>query len=243
MKATTPEQSKTAAKALDILTAMSDGQPVTPQRLALQMGLNRTVTQRLLTTLIARGFVRKNDGQYVLSHRVRLLGEAVLPRLCHAVNPEVAALSAVTGETVVFQIPDGDDVVVLAEDYQRRGVAVQVRHEVGSKSPMTATASGLAILAASPRSTQDRILQRSPHSDALRKRIDLIEESGFATTSGDLQVGVAGLAVAVGAKETLAGSLAVLVPETRAGDLESHRNELQHHARRIESSLSGMSKG
>jgi DNA-binding IclR family transcriptional regulator len=237
VKAATPEQSKTAAKVLDILAAMSNADPVTPQRLALQMGLNRTVTQRLLTTLLARGFVRKHDGQYVISSRVRALGEAVLPRLCQVVNPEVASLSAQTGETIVFQVPDGDDVVVLAEDYQRRGVGIQVRHEVGSKSPMTATASGLAVLAGSPRNVQDRIVQRSPDAEALRARIEQIQQRGFATTTGDLQVGVAGMAIAVGAKETLVGSLAVLVPETRVGDLESHLKELERCARRIESSL------
>lgn len=233
-----PEQSKTAAKILDVLVEMSDGESTTPQMLAARLKMNRTVTQRLLTTLLARGFVRKNAGNYVLAPRVRTLADAVMPRLRAAVEPAVIGLSSKVGETVVFQVRDGIDVVVLAEECPRRSVSVQVRHEVGSKSPIEASASGLAILAASAPEIVERMAAEIDPPHDLLDRVAEFARTGFATSTGDLQAGVSGLAVSVGSPHAVVGSLAILVPSARVAELDGHRRDLLDYARRIEAVLS-----
>ena len=61
-----PEVSKTVSQALRVLTALGDGGATTAE-LTRQLGLHRTVVQRLLMTLQAGGFVhRRTDGDFVL---------------------------------------------------------------------------------------------------------------------------------------------------------------------------------
>lgn len=232
--------SKTADRALAVLVELSDGEPATPQRLAARTGLNRTVVQRLLTTLVARGFVTRDTGTYMLSPRVRRLSEGVQPGLRRVVRPLDAALSRRTSETVVFQVVDGDQVVVLDESVPRRpDAALQVRHQVGSRSPLERSASGLAILASWSSVDRARALRGRPADvvDATETRITAIQQDGLARTSDELQVGVSGLAVAVVGDTGVVGSVAVLAPTNRLAVLEGHAADLIRTARRMEDAL------
>lgn len=232
------EISKTADKAIALLVELADGGMATPQRLSVRVGMNRTVVQRLLTTLVRRGFVTRVDGEYGLSPRLHRLAAAVQPELRRAAGPHAAALSAKTGETVVVQVLDGDTAVVLAEFVQHAGAALQARHAVGSRSPVTRSASGLAILAALDERDVERAL-RSVDDDAagaLRERVGRIRDAGVAATSDELQEGVSGMAVAI-RRDGLVGSIAILAPTSRAEGLQEHRERLVKAADRIQRNL------
>ncbi|WP_091470956.1 IclR family transcriptional regulator [Paenarthrobacter nitroguajacolicus] len=232
------DSSKTAAKLLDILEALDHGAPESPQLLARRLGMNRTVTQRLLTTLLTRGFVRREAGQYALAFSIRELSNRVLPELRKAAEIEVKVLSENVSETVVFQIPDGETVVVLAEAVSPRPMSVLVRHRVGSKSPMTRSASGIALLAADPASIRP-ILDASEDGADILHRVEEARKSGFAYSEGILQEGVSGMALAVrGAGGSVVGSLAILVPAARSHDLAEHLGHLRRSAKTIGRSLS-----
>lgn len=232
------EISQTADKALALLELLAELDDATPQQLSRDAGMNRTVVQRLLTTLLTRGFVTGSAGRYRLSPRIGRLAAAVQPRLRGIVVPVDADLSAATGETVVFSILDETSVVVLDEAVQHAPVAVRVRHEVGSRSPLPQNASGLAILAALDRPARRRLLGRLDHDGtALDERLATIERSGYALTSDELQDGVSGLAAAVVVEEDVVGSLAVLVPTARLADLERHRADLARAVARIVEAL------
>lgn len=230
------EISKTADKAVSILCQLAEMEVATPQQLAVRTGVNRTVAQRLLTTLLARDFVTRQDGEYAPAYRVRQLAEMVQPRLRRAVEPQANQLSANTGETVVFQILDGKDLIVLIEATQMRDVSLHVRHEVASRSPIAQSASGLVILAAVTSNEVSSLLRGEP-GEALRHRLEGVRADGFARTSNELQQGVSGLAAAVRDGETVVGSLAILVPTARAGELDGYRTDLERTIGRIERAL------
>lgn len=230
------EISKTADRALAILIELADAGSSTPQQMAKRMGMNRTVMQRLLTTLLARGFVTRAGGEYALDSRLRNLAAAVQPQLHHAAEQHCTALSAKTGETVVFHVLDDDAAIVLFEAVQVRRVSLQVRHDVGTRSSLTQSASGLAILGALDRAAVRRLLRAEPDA-ALAEKLAAVRETGYALTSDEFQEGVSGISVAVHRLGEVVGSIAILVPTSRVEDLEEYRKELGRTVERIEASL------
>ncbi|HWH25974.1 MAG TPA: helix-turn-helix domain-containing protein [Pseudolysinimonas sp.] len=233
------EISKTADKALAILVELADGEAATPQQISLRLGVNRTVVQRLLMTLLAREFVVRSRGEYMLAPRITRLSASVYQTERAAVKAHGVQLSKKLGETVVLQVPDGVDVVVLEEFIQNQRLSIQVRHDVASRSALTQTASGLAILATMDRRTaQRRIKSYGGDVQGLSQTVEKIRaDGGFAQTSNSLQAGVSGLALAVRQGNSVMGSLGVLVPTTRVADLDGYREPLARAVRRIERSL------
>lgn len=229
--------SKTADKALAALQVLAEGGPLTPTQLSLRLGENRTVTQRLLNTLFGKGFVVRDNGGYALSSRIRSLAEAVQPALRNAVAPHVSALSKETGETVVFQIRDGDQAIVLEQQVQNESVALQVRHDIGSLSPLTQTANGLAILSALSDAQVKRLLTGLSSGPSVAVALDKIRATGLAQTSGGLQTGVSGMAVAVCQGSEVVGSIAILVPSFRGDSLNNYNAQLLRAAALIEQAL------
>ncbi|QUY63179.1 IclR family transcriptional regulator [Gulosibacter molinativorax] len=231
------EISKTADKALNLLLAL-EGRSLTAPELTAITGMNRTVVRRLLQTLLSRDLIRREGSRFQLSGRMRRLASAVYPELRRAARPAAEALMRELGETVVFQIVDGSAMVVLLELLHGRGTGMLVRHEVGSRSGMSESASGLAVLAATDARARDRLLGRDPDPELL-ERIAEAQEQGIAFTSDLLRSGVAGLAVAVrDGSDTVIGSLAALVPSARVDKLRASESALRRAAAQIESQLS-----
>ncbi len=230
------EVSKTADKLLAVLFELRDGKYASPQQISSRVQLNRTVTQRLLTTLLARGYVVRRDGAYALSRRIATLADAVQRPVRAIVDPVVEDLSRQLGETVVFQILDGADAVVLSESYQQRSTSLQARHEIGSRGLATANATGLAALAALAPARLGRHLADTG-DDVLRERLGEIAQAGFAITSGELQAGISGIAVGVCFTNDSVGGLGIIVPSSHADALFSYRGPLERAARSIESTL------
>lgn len=232
------EFSQTADNAIAILVELGEFGWATPQKLAIRMATNRTVVQRLLTTLLNRGFVIRQDGEYALSWRVRQLADGVQARLRHAAATHMAVLSARTRETVVLQVIDGDDVVVLHEVAYSSDVRLQVRHEVGARSPLTQSASGLAILAGVNEKHLGRVLRSRDDLSALLPRLEQIRQIGIAFTSDELQQGVSGIATLLSRNEDEPhASLAVIAPTSRTDELRRHTGSLLRAAKEIERAI------
>jgi DNA-binding IclR family transcriptional regulator len=221
-----------------ILVELGESGWATPQKLALRMSSNRTVVQRLLTTLVNRGFVVRQDGEYALSWRVRQLADAVQARLQNAAATHMAVLSTRTRETVVLQVIDGDNAVVLNEVVYSSDIRLQVRHELGARSALTQSASGLAILAAINEKQLGRVVRDQHDLSALLPRLEQIRQTGVAVTSDELQQGVSGIATHVRRREGEPhASLAVIAPTSRMDELRRHTSLLLKAAREIERAI------
>src|SRR4030088_3232170 len=102
-----PEISKTADQALTVLLAVSDHGPVTPSELSRLLAVNRTIVNRLVSTLHARGFLRRDGDGYTLGGVLLRMAGSVAADLRDAAWPVMRRLTDATRETVVLQVPDG----------------------------------------------------------------------------------------------------------------------------------------
>lgn len=134
------EISKTADNLIGVLIELAAARTADPHQLAARLGISRAPVQRLLVTLLTRDLVVRSNGRApavlflpipIASARSRSRVQRPLHR---AVTPVAEQLSADLGETVVFQIIDDRRLIVLVEVFPRRDVALQVRHEIGSRS-------------------------------------------------------------------------------------------------------------
>jgi IclR family transcriptional regulator, KDG regulon repressor len=234
-----PEISRTADQALGVLLAVSEHGPVTASRLTRLLGINRTVVNRLLSTLRGRGFVIRAADGYVLGAILLRMAGHVAPALRDAALPVMERLSEATQETVVLQVPDGSDVVVVA---QTLGTAhlVRVEHRLGSRHPMHLGASGRAMLAFQAPRAIDQVLRGVQDAERIRAALADIRARRYAVSRDELRAGVHGFAAPVlnGSDQPVA-ALAILVPETRAGTMPDPERFLHDAAREIRVLLLG----
>jgi IclR family KDG regulon transcriptional repressor len=234
-----PEISRTADQALTVLLAVSEHGPVNASRLTRLLGINRTVVNRLLSTLHGRGFLRRDADGYVLGAVLLRMAGQVAPALRDAALPVMERLSEATQETVVLQVPDGSDVVVVA---QTLGTAhlVRVEHRLGSRHPLYLGASGRTVLAFQAPRAIDHVLRDVTEAERIRASLADIRVRRYAVSRDELRAGVHGFAVPVlnGSDQPVA-ALAILVPETRAATMPDPERLLRDAAREIRVLLLG----
>ena len=220
-----------------MLVELSENGPMNAADLSRSLDLNRTVVHRLLSTLHQRGFIMRQSAGYTLAPLFVRMAERVQPDLRAAAVPVMQDLTRATGETVVVHTADGDEAVVLEQVVGTRHV-VRVEHRTGSRHPLTKGASGRALLAFMEESSISRILKKATGADALRSQLESVRQVGYAVSHDELQQGVHGIAVPLRDHHQVVGSLAVLVPATRA-DVAGHLPALKDAASRIEASCYG----
>lgn len=231
-----PETSKTADQALALLTAVSEHQPVTTGELCRQLSMNRTIAYRLLATLHQRGFVRRVGEGYALGPAAARLVSRVEPALRDAARPVMRQLCAEVGETVVLQVADGDQAVILEQVIARQHV-VRVEQNLIARHPLVAGASGRVLLAYQPPRALERLLARSAgpgRAADLAADLARIRRAGYDTSHDELQWGVHAIAAPVsGAAGTVIAALTILVPVGRVGHITEHKDALIKATREI----------
>jgi len=157
-------------KGLAVLCAFSvQRRSMTLADVAEATGMNKSSAQRLVFTLEALGFVRKNaqTRRYQLTPRVMRIGfnyVAAHP-LIDLANPFLSELTQLTTETTCLTEADGLDMVYLARFISTQSVPVHM--PIGSRIPMYCTACGRAWLSALPANESLALLQAStctPHT-------------------------------------------------------------------------------
>ncbi len=120
--------------------------------LADRVGLPKSSVHRLLTTLIAHGFVDRDPGtrRYTLGIRLFELGSAALhERGLHGIAPpQLEGLSRSTGETCHLAVLSGIEAVYV---YKVDGPSnISMSSRVGGRAPCHATSIGKVLLAWAP---------------------------------------------------------------------------------------------
>jgi DNA-binding IclR family transcriptional regulator len=183
---------RTVERALTLLAAVvQDGGNLT--QLARAAGLSPSTASRLLATLAAQEFVRRDErGLYHAGTRLRRVAAATLREdpLYELAGPHLEALAAETGETANLAIAaDEDQVVYLRQVVGRR--LVQSAGWAGRTVPRRGTAVG----------------------DALRGAVDA---TGYVARMGAVEPDVTSIAAPIyGANGEIAGALSVLAPSYR----------------------------
>ncbi len=127
--------------------------------LAAQLGMAKSTTHRLLTTLRLEGFVRRTeDGFYALGLSLWELGACMIQglQLREVAHPVLEELRNNTRETTHLGVLDGNEVVYI--DRVESGSMLTLFRRIGHRMPAHATSTGKAILAFSPPDVVNRVL-------------------------------------------------------------------------------------
>lgn len=227
------EQSKTVAKALDLLLTMGDGGGGGVSDLARRTDQSRTATLRLLTSLERHGFVRRTADGYALGTALLRLSLQIEPVLRRAARPMLDELAARFDETALLTVPDGQEAVAVDQVLGSTQQFMQVRYRPGHRHPLASAAHGRAILAFRPASEVRLVLESLPadHAELVAHELALARRRGYVFSSGELEPGAAGLAAPILDADGLAlASIGVVAPDHRLPDLDELAGAVRHAA-------------
>ncbi|MGI5836722.1 MAG: IclR family transcriptional regulator [Chloroflexota bacterium] len=190
-------------RTLDILEALADRGEAGIAQLSQQVGLHASTVHRLLSTLIARGYVRQNHetGRYLLGLKALDVARAVRDQLDLRMEalPILRELMQKSGETANLAILDGQEVVYL-EQVSSPGWMLRMFVQVGARAPLHSTASGKVLLAYLPELELNKILSNyllTPFAGrtivekgVLLSELEEVRRVGYATDYGEQEEGV-----------------------------------------------------
>jgi DNA-binding IclR family transcriptional regulator len=233
------EQNSTADKALQILGLFHDDRLVigaTDVAVALQT--SRSTAYRYLQSLVSAGFLEEQaGGGFRLGSRVLELSRLARKgfRVVDASRPIMRGLRDSLGETVLLTRRSGDRVVCLETEEARS--TVRISYERGSVVPLHAGAAALVLLAWMPVHDSQALLAASTRErftdatlveiESLMIRLGQIRKDGIATSRGELDPDVVGVAAPIRSHVgdvDAAISIAALsqrVPEQRLGEVSA----------------------
>ncbi|GCE28397.1 transcriptional regulator [Dictyobacter alpinus] len=166
---------------LEILATEAEGLSV--QELAKRLAIHRTVSYRLLNTLLEHRLVqRMQDGRYKLGTGLIELARRISPRLQSAATPELKRLAEELGATTHLTTANGDEAVVLTT-IEPSHTHMHVVYRAGFRHALDQGASGIAILASRPAQAAER------------SQIRQARQRGYAVSQNEIQSGASGLAV------------------------------------------------
>lgn len=131
--------------------------------LAQEVGLNKTTTFRLLTALESEGMVARRPfaETYILGPEIVVLGGRALRSndLRSLAKPELEKMAAASGETATLEIISDEDSVLIIDEVIGNHL-VGSSQSLGTRWPMVATSTGIAMLAHLPEARVEAILAK-----------------------------------------------------------------------------------
>jgi len=195
MAAETSQTLDRGLRVLRVLAAAPSGLSVTA--LAVEVGVNRTVVYRLVTTLEQHGLARRDAaGRLHVGLGVLALARGLQPVMRELAHPVLRALAEELGTTAHLTFADGTEALAIAV-VEPTWTDFHVAYRVGARHPLDQGAAGKAIL-----------LGRE--ADAGRPGQPFVE------TVGELQAGARGLAAPVLGVDGLEASVGIVT----LGDLD-----------------------
>jgi len=188
--------------ALAVLESFSVERPeLGVTELSQALGLGKSTVHRLLTSLAARGYVRKNPQteRYCLGFKAFEVGSLAAGRgaIREIVAPFLRSLMLASKETVHLGVLDEGDVVYI--DKIESDQPLQMYSRIGRRAPLHCTALGKALLAWEPKESVERFLRRrlrayTPSTrtdpDLLRQELAKIRASRHALDEEEFAVGL-----------------------------------------------------
>lgn len=227
---------QTVDRALRLLVYLNENEGAHQLRhLAAALAMDKAVVHRMLRTMATQGFVAQDDasGAYSLGAQARALGRPDSAYLFAVAREPMQALMAATGFSIFLTLPLARESVCVDRVEAQR--TVRVSYEIGRRLPYHAGSPGKALLAAfsgerRTRALGDGLLERFTAKTivsraALDRELARIVDRGYATSHGELEDGISGVAAVVCdaraqpvAALSLSG-LATTMPESRFASL------------------------
>ncbi|MGY9048283.1 MAG: IclR family transcriptional regulator, partial [Rhodobacterales bacterium] len=204
-----PQGSQTVDKAMILLKTIASGssEGLRLMDIAEQSGLDRATAYRLVTSLANHNFVDQDmqSKRYTLGLEFFALASAASNRhdLSDRAREALEHLAEATGDTAMYCLRSGLDVICM--DVQMGKFPVRTMPmDIGSRKPIGAGATGIAILAPLSDPEIEDILARAaqrlakvPGSDpeTIRHQVALCRERGWALAADDPQGRIMGLSL------------------------------------------------
>jgi DNA-binding IclR family transcriptional regulator len=168
------ETSQTLDRGLRVLRVLAESpQGLSVTALAAEVGVNRTVVYRLVTTLEQHGLARRDgDGHLHVGLGVLALAGGLQPVLRSLAAPVLRRLAEQVGSTAHLTVADGGEALAIAV-VEPSWTDYHVAYRVGARHPLDRGAAGKAILLGRDRS------------------------GGYVETVGEIQAGAHGVAAPV----------------------------------------------
>lgn len=238
-------------KIAEILNAFTLSRPeLTLREIQQSTGLPQSTVQRLVTNLVAHGFLDRAEDRFRIGVRMAYWGAAAGKDLdvLGVVNPVLKDLRDITGETACFFRAEGTHRVCVAVAETRHALRREV--SVGSIAPITVGSAGRVLLAWGPASAERALAEELPQltestvtdRDELARLIKKTAADGYAITVGERVDGASGLAAPVfDASAELLGAVMVHGPTLRMPyeRCEAWVDVVIEHAERITRALGG----
>jgi len=220
---------QSVVRSLRVLEEVSVRQPVGVNELSRALSMPVSSTQRILVTLADAGWIRPTgeaSTRWALTARALIVGRRAMGEvgIREAASVPMTHLRDVTHETINLSLLDGDERLVLVERVDS-DQAIRTYTKLGGSSPLHATASGRAVLAAQPDELLERLIaggpaRFTPHTitdpEALRADVARTRGDGYAVNVGGNRPNVCAIGVAVldGTGKPIAG-LSMSMPDLR----------------------------
>ena len=182
--------SQSLGRALQILASLGEGERSLDQ-LATELGVHKTTVLRLLRTMEAERFVRRDDAhRYRLGSRLFALADVAREQYVvrDVAAPHLRQLNQKTGQTVHLAAWENGEVVYIDKLDSVR--SVRMYSQVGVPAALHCTAVGKVLLAAQPQRQREAVLASLDfHAftlntitdvDTLRDELDRVLERGWA---------------------------------------------------------------
>jgi DNA-binding IclR family transcriptional regulator len=141
---------QSAGRIFSVLELLAQSGPMGVTELSKSLGLNKSTVHRLLASLIAMDYVKKeNDSdKYRLTFKILALGEALLDKvdIVLVARPYLQQLVELSGETVHLVQREGTDMVYI-DKVESQVSSVRMVSRIGVGKPLYCTAVGKAMLA------------------------------------------------------------------------------------------------
>jgi IclR family transcriptional regulator, acetate operon repressor len=208
-----------------------DGEPLglSLAQLADRVGLPRSTVHRIVTALVAEGFLASASptGRVRIGPEFARLAVSRQPSLWAEVEPYMQRIYDEIGETVDCAVPERDSVRVIhviPARHQLRATA-----EVGMTFPIHASSKGRALLAEYSDARVSRMLPASLQRftgktqtslPALLRELAAVRARGVAYDREEVTAGICAAAIAVRSQSDALLAISVAVPAQRYQELE-----------------------
>lgn len=194
---------QSADRVLALLTSFDDSRAeLGVAEFARLLGVHKSTASRLAAALERAGFLTRCGKRYRLGVEVIRLGSLALRSfdLVATMQPAMEKLSQRTGETVNLAVPDGEDVLNVAE-VPSTYILSSSGGWIGRRTRPHAVANGKVLLAHGALPMPQALERYTPRTitslDALAAELEAVRRDGYATAAAELEEGLVAVAAPV----------------------------------------------